>query len=100
MHSGAVSLFPEMFDALIRYGVTGRAIARELATVTLVNPREFAADRHGTVDDRPYGGGPGMVMAVEPLATAIGAARDAVVARSGACPGHRPRTVLMSSPVW
>lgn len=71
-----VSLFPEMFDAL-RHGVTGRALERGQATLTLWNPRDFADDVHRTVDDRPYGGGPGMVMMVEPLRRALAAAGDA-----------------------
>jgi tRNA (guanine37-N1)-methyltransferase len=69
-----ISLFPEMFDAL-RRGVTGRALERGLAEMRLWNPRDFTRDVHRTVDDRPYGGGPGMVMLFEPLAATIRAAR-------------------------
>lgn len=72
---GVVSLFPEMFDTLSCGGVTARALQRELLRIQVWNPRDFAADRHRTVDDRPYGGGPGMVMMVAPLRAAIGAAR-------------------------
>lgn len=75
MHIGVVTLFPEMFDALACCGITGRAIKQGLLDLRCWNPRDLATDRHGTVDDRPYGGGPGMVMKVHPLADAIGAAR-------------------------
>jgi tRNA (guanine37-N1)-methyltransferase len=74
MQFDVITLFPEMFDALTRYGVTGRAFTRELAAVRLWNPREFTHDNHRTVDDRPYGGGPGMVMLAEPLDSALDAA--------------------------
>jgi len=73
-----VTLFPEMFAPLAQFGVVGRAIQRNLARVTPVDPRDFASDVHGRVDDRPYGGGPGMVIRVEPFATAITAARGQV----------------------
>lgn len=76
MHIALVSLFPEMFDAVSRYGITGRAIDEGLVTLSHSNPRDFTEDVHRTVDDRPYGGGPGMVMKVEPLARAISAARE------------------------
>lgn len=66
MRFDVVSLFPEMFEAM-RYGVTGRAIERGGVTLKVWNPRDYAGDPHRTVDDRPYGGGPGMVMRVEPL---------------------------------
>ncbi len=71
-----VTLFPEMFDAIIDYGVTGRAVDRGLLNLGFNNPRDYAKDRHRTVDDRPYGGGPGMLMKVEPLTDAIQAARE------------------------
>ena len=75
---GVISLFPEMFDVLRAGGVTSRALERGLVTLDAWNPRDFATDRHRTVDDRPYGGGPGMVMLVAPLKAAIGAARAAL----------------------
>jgi tRNA (guanine37-N1)-methyltransferase len=75
MKIGVVTLFPEMFDAVIDYGITSRAIDQQLVAVRCWNPRTFTHDRHQTVDDRPYGGGPGMVMKVEPLRDAIRAAR-------------------------
>jgi tRNA (guanine37-N1)-methyltransferase len=74
MRFDVITLFPEMFDA-IRLGVTGRAIDKGLAELVLWNPRDYTEDVHQTVDDRPYGGGPGMVMMVEPLLAAIQAAK-------------------------
>jgi len=76
MRFDVISLFPEMFDAM-RQGVTGRAVERGQVALELWNPRDYARDAHRTVDDRPYGGGPGMVMMVEPLRRAIQAARAA-----------------------
>ena len=78
MQVSVISLFPEMFEALTAYGVTGRAVEQGQVTLHLSNPRDYAADKHGTVDDRPYGGGPGMLMKIETLEQAIAAARDAV----------------------
>ena len=71
-----ITLFPEMFTAVTGWGVTGRAVKSGLLEVSTVNPRDFAPDVHRTVDDRPYGGGPGMVMMVEPLLKAIRVARE------------------------
>ena len=71
-----VSLFPEMFEAVADHGVTGRAIQQQLVSLSHVNPRDFTTDRHRTVDDRPYGGGPGMLMKIDPLQQAIAAARE------------------------
>lgn len=70
-----VTLFPEMLAAVTSHGISGRAVANGLVSVQTWNPREYATDRHRSVDDSPYGGGPGMVMMVEPLRAAIGAAR-------------------------
>jgi tRNA (guanine37-N1)-methyltransferase len=78
MHMQVVSIFPEMVGRIAEYGVVGRAVARGLLTLSCQNPREFATDPHRTVDDRPYGGGPGMVMKYEPTAAAIAAARAAL----------------------
>ena len=75
---GVISLFPGMFEALTAHGVTGRAIQRGLLGLRVWNPRDFARDRHRSVDDRPYGGGPGMVMMFEPLHDALQAARSDV----------------------
>jgi tRNA (guanine37-N1)-methyltransferase len=77
MRFDIITLFPAMIEAALGYGVMGRAIERGLIEVVTWNPRDNSRDRHGTVDDRPYGGGPGMVMTVEPLRTTIRAARAA-----------------------
>ena len=77
MRVDVVTLFPAMFDALTQHGVTGRAIQRGVLQLGLWNVRDYAHDRHRTVDDRPYGGGPGMVMQVQPLRDAIHAAQAA-----------------------
>ncbi|HLE67594.1 MAG TPA: tRNA (guanosine(37)-N1)-methyltransferase TrmD [Burkholderiales bacterium] len=78
MRFDVVTLFPEMFAALTRSGgVTGRALERGLWRLETWNPRDFTTDRYRTVDDRPYGGGPGMVMLAEPLEKALEAARSA-----------------------
>ena len=83
MWFGIVSLFPEMFQSLTEQGVTGRAFREDLAEITFWNPRDYTLDVHRTVDDRPYGGGPGMVMKAQPLADAIDAAQDACIAATG-----------------
>lgn len=77
MWFGVVSLFPEMFGAITEYGVTRRAVQSGLIQVNTWNPRDFTHDKHKTVDDRPYGGGPGMLMMVQPLRDAIHAAKAA-----------------------
>jgi len=78
-----VTLFPEMFAALTESGITRRAQERGLYEIGFHSPRDFVFDPHRTVDDRPYGGGPGMVMMAEPLEKAIGAARAAQQQRAG-----------------
>jgi len=77
MRIDVVTLFPEMIGQALRYGVTGRALERGLWRLGLWNPRDFVVDSYRTIDDRPYGGGPGMVMLAEPLAKALAAARAA-----------------------
>lgn len=72
---GVVTLFPEMFTAFTEQGVSGRAVQNGLLEVEYFNPRHFTHDKHRTVDDRPYGGGPGMLMMVQPLSDAIDAAK-------------------------
>ncbi len=74
---GIVSIFPEMFMAL-DYGITGRARQQQLIAYHYYNPRDYSQDRHLRVDDRPYGGGPGMVMCAQPLTAAITAAKAAM----------------------
>lgn len=76
MQFDVVTLFPELVDAVVRCGITGRAAERGLISLDLWNPRDYAVDVHRTVDDRPYGGGPGMVMTGECLLQAIRAARQ------------------------
>ena len=76
MKFDVISLFPEMFDAITKHGITSRALDKKIYSLQVINPREFTADNHKTVDDRPYGGGPGMVMLAEPLAKAIEAAKQ------------------------
>ena len=78
-----ITLFPEMFGAVTDYGITGRALRRGLVEVGFYNPRDYTTDNYQTVDDRPYGGGPGMVMMVPPLRDAIRDARG-----SGESPGR------------
>lgn len=78
MQAGVVTLFPEMFSALTDYGVTGRACRQGLAEVRCWNPRDFTTDRHRTVDDKPFGGGAGMLMKTGPLRSAISAARESM----------------------
>ncbi|WP_339721597.1 tRNA (guanosine(37)-N1)-methyltransferase TrmD [uncultured Paraglaciecola sp.] len=74
---GVISLFPEMFETFTQQGVVGRAVKTGLLQVECFNPRDFTHDKHRTVDDRPYGGGPGMLMMVQPLKDAILAAKKA-----------------------
>lgn len=85
---GVVSLFPQMFDSFTQQGVFGRAVKSGLLQVECFNPRDFTQDKHRTVDDRPYGGGPGMLMMVQPLTDAIRAARQAA--------GKRPKVIYLS----
>ena len=76
MRIAVISLFPEMMKAVADYGVTAKALKSELAELRCFNPRDHAIDKHGTVDGRPFGGGPGMVMMVQPLRDAIAEARS------------------------
>jgi len=84
-----VTIFPELVEAVGQVGVTGRAVERGLLKLATWDPRDYTQDRHRTVDDRPYGGGPGMVMKVEPLRAAIRDARGA---------GERRGRVIYLSP--
>jgi tRNA (guanine37-N1)-methyltransferase len=92
MQFDVVSLFPEMFAALTQSGVTRRGIEQGRWGLHLWNPRDFTQDRHRTVDDRPYGGGPGMVMMAKPLEAAIAAAKQ----RQRDMGLAAPRVVFMS----
>ena len=89
MWIGVISLFPEMFRAISENGVTGRAIKHNLLSIQCWNPRDFTLDKHRTVDDRPYGGGPGMLMMVQPLRDAINAAKQAAQDA-----GHEAKVIL------
>ena len=80
MQAGIVTLFPGMFSALTEYGVTGRAVRQKRLQLQYWSPRDYATDRHRTVDDRPYGGGPGMLMKTGPVSEAIRAAKAALPA--------------------
>ena len=87
-----VTLFPGMFDALTEFGITQRAHDRGYFELALWNPREYATNAYRSVDDRPYGGGPGMVMMADPLAKALQAARE----RQSGCGVRNSRTVYLS----
>ena len=89
MRVDVITLFPEVLDHLAGIGVIGRAMKEGKVVLQAWNPRDFATDRHRSVDDRPYGGGPGMVMTVEPLRSALGAAQEA---------GGEPGTVTLLGP--
>jgi tRNA (guanine37-N1)-methyltransferase len=91
MHIEVVTLFPEMFSAVSGHGVTGRAIQSGLVQLGMINPRDYTDDRHNTVDARPYGGGPGMVMMVEPLRAAISEARKVISAQ-----GKKAKVIYLS----
>jgi tRNA (guanine37-N1)-methyltransferase len=90
MKVALVTLFPEMFAALTEYGISGRAIKQGLLDVALFNPRTHTSDRHQTVDHRPYGGGPGMVMMIEPLRQSILEAKEWIGASEG------PKVIYLS----
>lgn len=92
MHFDVVTIFPEMFDALSRHGITRRALEEKRFELRTWDPRDFTTDNYRRVDDRPYGGGPGMVMQPEPLQAAIDAARQ----RQREAGVGRPKVVLMS----
>ncbi len=92
MQFDVITLFPEMFDALTQHGITQRAQQKKLYELVCWNPRQFTQDVHHTVDDRPYGGGPGMVMLAEPLSQALAEAK----ARQAAVGGKKPWVVHFS----
>jgi tRNA (guanine37-N1)-methyltransferase len=93
MRFDVVTLFPDMVARAARFGVTGRALERGLWQLATWNPRDFATDAYRTVDDRPYGGGPGMVMLAAPLAAAVAAAR-----RGAEAAGYRSSRTLCLAP--
>lgn len=91
MWVGVVTLFPEMLDAVTAWGVTGRAVKTGRLQVQSFNPRDYTEDAYRRVDDRPYGGGPGMLMMIEPLRRALAAARAA-----GRSAGGEPKVIYLS----
>lgn len=88
MWFGIISLFPEILQSL-QVGITGRALKKGLLNIDCWNPRDFATDKHQSVDDHPYGGGPGMVMMAEPLRAAIRVAKESA---------PKPPTLIYLSP--
>ena len=88
MRIDVITLFPDMVETVAQHGVTGRATDRQLLDLRTWNPRDYTSDKHRTVDDRPYGGGPGMVMKPEPLTEAVHDVR--------ASSGKRFRTIYLS----
>ncbi|MEK7708765.1 MAG: tRNA (guanosine(37)-N1)-methyltransferase TrmD [Pseudomonadota bacterium] len=87
-----ITLFPEMFNAITQYGVTGKANRNDFFRLNTWNPRDFTHDKHRTVDDSPYGGGPGMVMMAQPLEDAISQAK----ARQNALSIEKTQTLYLT----
>lgn len=98
MRIGVVTLFPEMFAAITDYGISGRAVREGLVRIDYWNPRDFTADKHRTVDDKPFGGGPGMLMKTEPLVASIQAARQELADAAASGQGGQQATVIYLSP--
>ncbi|MBL4572211.1 MAG: tRNA (guanosine(37)-N1)-methyltransferase TrmD [Gammaproteobacteria bacterium] len=96
MQLGIVTLFPAMFAAVTEYGISGRAVRSGLMNLELFNPRDYTTDKHRSVDDKPFGGGPGMLMKTEPLMASIAAARRAVEKKHAA--GADKTKVIYLSP--
>ena len=76
MFFAVITILPDMFASITDFGITGRALARKQAEILLINPRDFTTDNYRRIDERPFGGGPGMVMLAEPLAQAIQHAKN------------------------
>jgi tRNA (guanine37-N1)-methyltransferase len=91
-HFDVITIFPEMLDALLDHGITARALEEKRFELKTWNPRDFTQDNYRRVDDRPFGGGPGMVMMAEPLQACI----DAAKTRQGEAGVARPKVVLLS----
>lgn len=96
MHVGVVTLFPEMFAAISDFGISGRAIKNELLNLEYWNPRDFATDKHRTVDDRPFGGGPGMLMKTDTLVATIRQAREQLAGKLVEKSANQVRTIYLS----
>ena len=94
MQLGIVTLFPEMFAAVTNHGISGRAVRSGLMNLELFNPRDYTTDKHRTVDDKPFGGGPGMLMKTEPLIASIAAARQVVSQKQTV--GEKARVIYLS----
>jgi len=92
MRFDVITIFPEMFEALSRHGITRRALEELRFELKLWDPRDFTTDNYRRVDDRPYGGGPGMVMMAEPIEACVDAARQ----RQCAAGVPSPKVLLMS----
>jgi tRNA (guanine37-N1)-methyltransferase len=92
MWFGVITLFPEMIQPMTHLGVIGRSVRQGLLSLSVWNPRDFTHDKHQTVDDRPYGGGPGMLMKIQPLRDAINAAKEA----AGVVEGDDVKVIYMS----
>ena len=94
MQLGIVTLFPEMFAAVTEHGISARAVRSGLMNLELFNPRDYTTDKHRTVDDKPFGGGPGMLMKTEPLIASIAAARQVVSQKQTV--GEKARVIYLS----
>lgn len=92
MQFDVVTLFPEMFAAITQSGITRRVFEKQQCALNFWNPRDFTSDNHRTIDDRPYGGGPGMVMLAKPFEAAL----DAAKARQLPVTGQAPRVIYLS----
>jgi len=96
---GVVTLFPDMFSALTDFGVVGRAFRQGLCSLDIANPRDFTSDTHRTVDDQPYGGGPGMVMKPEPLCLSIDSLKSQDAFKSAKVIYLSPQGVPVNQPM-
>ena len=94
MQLGIVTLFPEMFAAVTEHGISGRAVRSGLMNLELFNPRDYTTDKHRTVDDKPFGGGPGMLMKTEPLIASIAAEMQVVSQKKTL--GEKARVIYLS----
>jgi len=90
-----ITLFPEFFDSPLSHGLMGKAVEKDIVSFNKVDPREFATDKHKSVDDRPYGGGPGMVMFIDPIARALDSVGIKPAKEGGCAKGKR---LIMLSP--
>ena len=89
MRFDVISLFPDLIKNAFTYGVTGRALQNKKVILGTLNPRDFTTNFNGRIDDRPYGGGPGMIMQAEPMISAISSSLDLSEANSLTCSSPR-----------